>query len=438
MSATRNERGVTNLRRFKPYLAYKDSGVEWLDTIPAQWKLQRLKTMASLQLSNVDKKSVEGETPVRLCNYVHVYYHERITPDLDFMAATATDEQVRRFGLRAGDVLITKDSETPDDIAVPSVVAEDLPGVICGYHLAHIRPDPDVVDGRFLARAFSAVGPRDQFHVAANGITRYGLTGDAIGSSVLPVPPLVEQHSIAAFLDRETAEIDALVAKKERVIELLQEKRTALVTRAVTKGLDPTVPMKDSGVEWLGEIPAHWGLRALKRLGGMQAGTAITSQDIEPDGEYPVFGGNGIRGYADSYTQDGDFPLVGRQGALCGCVNFASGKFWASEHAVVVTPAACVDAHWLADLLAAMSLNRYSQSAAQPGLAIDTIGAIPAPAPSLDEQRAIAAFLDHETARIDSLVAKVRDAIERLKELRTALISAAVTGKIDVRGDVAV
>ena len=122
---------------------------------------------------------------------------------------------------------------------------------------------------------------------------------------------------------------------------------------------------KDSGVEWLGEIPANWEVRALKRVGSMRAGAAITSQDIEPDGEYPVFGGNGIRGYGDSYTHEGDYPLVGRQGALCGCVNFASGKFWASEHAVVVTPAKGVDPHWLADLLAAMSLNQYSQSAAQ-------------------------------------------------------------------------
>jgi type I restriction enzyme S subunit len=192
--------------------------------------------------------------------------------------------------------------------------------------------------------------------------------------------------------------------------------------------------MKDSGVEWLGEIPAHWEVKRLKRLVAMGAGSAITSESIEPSGNYPVFGGNGIRGFTDSFTHDGEFPLIGRQGALCGCVNLASGKFWASEHAVVARPAQDVDAFWLADLLAAMSLNSYSQSAAQPGLAVETIAAIHAPAPPVTEQRAIAAFLDRETARIDALVAKVRDAIEHLKELRTALISAAVTGKIDVRG----
>lgn len=193
----------------------------------------------------------------------------------------------------------------------------------------------------------------------------------------------------------------------------------------------PYPAYKDSGVEWLGEIPAHWGVLALKRLGAMRAGIAITSEDIEPLGEYPVFGGNGIRGYAESYTHDGEFPLVGRQGALCGCVNFASGKFWASEHAVVVTPTAHVDPHWMTDLLSAMSLNQYSQSAAQPGISVETIGAILAPVPPQAEQRSIAAFLDRETARIDALMAKKERLIDLLQEQRTARITRAVTKGLD-------
>jgi type I restriction enzyme S subunit len=155
----------------------------------------------------------------------------------------------------------------------------------------------------------------------------------------------------------------------------------------------PYPAYKHTEVEWLGEMPAHWELKRLKTLAGLRAGTAITSDRIEPEGDYPVFGGNGFRGYTSSYTHEGEFPLVGRQGALCGCVAFASGKFWASEHAIVITPRAAVDPHWLADLLQAMSLNAYSQSAAQPGLAVETLEVIPAPAPSIDEQRAIVAYL---------------------------------------------
>jgi type I restriction enzyme S subunit len=193
------------LTHFRPYSTYKDSGVEWLGEIPAHWNVGRLKAFASVQLSNVDKKSVEGQEPVRLCNYTDVYYHERITPDLEFMPATATPDQIRRFSLREGDVLITKDSESWTDIAVPAVVAQDLPGVLCGYHLAHIRPN-EHVDGSFLSRAFAAIGPRNQFQVGASGITRFGLGGDAISTGLFALPPLAEQQAITAFLDRETHE----------------------------------------------------------------------------------------------------------------------------------------------------------------------------------------------------------------------------------------
>ena len=136
-------------RRSRPYPEYKDSGVEWLGEIPVHWDVKRLKTTASVQLSNVDKHSEEGQVPVKLCNYVDVYYNDLITAELKFMKATATPEQVQRFPLRVGDVLITKDSESWTDIAVPAVVGEDLSDVLCGYHLAHIKPGPDL-DGRFL------------------------------------------------------------------------------------------------------------------------------------------------------------------------------------------------------------------------------------------------------------------------------------------------
>ena len=220
-----------------PTAPMKDSGVEWLGAIPAHWEVKRLKRLASVRLSNVDKKTLEGEEPVLLCNYIDVYKNERITRSLEFMPATASKEQKKQFALRAGDVLITKDSESWTDIAVPALVAEDLDGVVCGYHLAHIRPNRDC-DGAFLSRVFAAIGPRDQFHVAANGITRYGLSSDAIRSAIIPLPPLPEQRAIAAFLDQETAKIDALIAKVREAIERLKEYRTALISAAVTGKID--------------------------------------------------------------------------------------------------------------------------------------------------------------------------------------------------------
>ena len=227
----------TLMPKHKSYPAYRPSGVEWLGDIPAHWDVKRLKSLATVQLSNVDKKSVEGQDAVRLCNYVDVYYNEQVGADVEFMPATATREQVRRFSLCAGDVLITKDSETWTDIAVPAVVTQDLPGILCGYHLAHIRPN-EQCDGAFLSRAIGAIGPRDQYHIAANGITRFGLTGDAIRAGVFALPPLAEQRAIAAFLDRETAKLDTLVAKVRAAIECLKELRAALISAAVTGRID--------------------------------------------------------------------------------------------------------------------------------------------------------------------------------------------------------
>ena len=164
----------------------------------------RLKHLASIAVSNVDKKTASDEQSVRLCNYTDVYYNERITPDLPFMEATASADQIERFGLRAGDVLLTKDSETSDDIAVPAYVVADLPGVVCGYHLALLRPGQEV-DGRYLFWALTSRSSREQFSASANGITRFGLRYDSFGEVRVPLPPIAEQRAIADYLDRETA-----------------------------------------------------------------------------------------------------------------------------------------------------------------------------------------------------------------------------------------
>jgi type I restriction enzyme, S subunit len=138
--------------KWKPYPAYKDSGIEWLGDVPAHWEIQKLKHIASIRYSNVDKHTIEGEEPVCLCNYTDVYYHEYINGNLDFMEATASLQEISKFELQEGDVIITKDSESWNDIAIPAYVVSDLPKVLCGYNLAQIRPNPELVRGRYLFR----------------------------------------------------------------------------------------------------------------------------------------------------------------------------------------------------------------------------------------------------------------------------------------------
>jgi type I restriction enzyme S subunit len=167
----------------------------------------------------------------------------------------------------------------------------------------------------------------------------------------VPRPTIREQKSISIFINNKTFEIDRLVREKQKFINLLKEKRQALISHVVTKGLNPDVEMKDSGLLWAPKVPAHWDLKKLSYICKMQSGDSITSEGIEKTGSYRVFGGNGVRGYCEQYNHHGDYILVGRQGSLCGNVNYASGKFFASEHAVVVYPEKSVDMKWLGEAL---------------------------------------------------------------------------------------
>ena len=197
--------------------------------------------------------------------------------------------------------------------------------------------------------------------------------------------------------------------------------------------LKPYPTKKESGVDWLGEVPAHWGIWRLKILCNMHSGDAITEEQIESVGDFPVYGGNGIRGYASKYNHDGTFVLIGRQGALCGNVHVGRGRFWASEHAVVVTPRSDYFPRWLGAMLEVTNLNQYSISAAQPGLSVERILDLPIPVPPVHEQTVIARYLDHVERSIGRYIRAKQKLIALLKEQKQALIHEAVTGGIDVR-----
>lgn len=173
-------------------------------------------------------------------------------------------------------------------------------------------------------------------------------------------------------------------------------------------------------------IPSNWIESKVKYIApGMQAGQAITAESIEPTGTYPVYGGNGLRGYTEQKTHDGTSILIGRQGALCGNVHLVTGEYWVSEHAIVARPIDTVDERWLAYLLKVMNLGQYSQTAAQPGIGTGQINALSIPVPPTQEQRAISDYLDRETARIDTLIEEQQRLIEMLRERRQAIIDVA-------------
>ena len=293
--------------------------------------------------------------------------------------------------------------------------------------------------GRFWAQAVSCapVGcgtPRRNYRLLQLACTPVVPSPMAILSrSYLPLPPVPEQRAIVRYLDHVDERIRRYVSAKEQFIALLEEERQAVIHHAVTRGRDPNVRLKPSGVEWLGDVPVHWEVRRLKTVCRMKSGDGITAETIDESGDFPVYGGNGLRGYTSSCTHDGEFALIGRQGALCGNVHIARGRFWASEHAVVATLLSSHVIDWFGAILIAMNLNQYSISAAQPGLAVERVLNLHLPVPPVQEQKRIADQIRVATANIDAAISRARRQIELLREYRTRLIADVVTGKLDVR-----
>lgn len=202
-------------------------------THPADWQRTRLADVAKVVVSNVDKKSEDGQEEVLLCNYTDVYYNNLITSRINFMQATAKPAEIEKFSILRGDVIVTKDSETPDDIAVPALVAEDLPGVLCGYHLAIIRCNPCRLWPAFLNHLLKDQRVRYYFFTLANGVTRFGLTNGSLCNAHLPMPSLNEQKRIAEVLDASDREAklleNQLVAVREQKKGLMQQLLTGKV-----------------------------------------------------------------------------------------------------------------------------------------------------------------------------------------------------------------
>ena len=447
----------------RPYASYRDSGVEWIGQVPEHWEVQRIEHVAEYHTSTVDKKTEDGELPIRLCNYIDVYYRERIrSDDGEFMEATASPREVARFKLHIGDILVTKDSEDWRDIAVPALVEETADDFVCGYHLGIIRPGP-MAHTRFLFRTMQSVSVNERLQTYASGVTRYGLPNAAVGDTTIAVPPLPEQHAIAAFLDRETERTDALVAKQQLLIERLEEYRTALITRTVTRGLppeaaraaglDPSPRLKPSGVAWLGDVPEHWEVQRLKFLASTNDEALTDKEDALRPVSYVDIGSVNANGQITQMEEVvfEDAPSRARRLIRDGDTILSTVRTYLRAIAPVCSPPADmvvstgfavirprnVDSGFTSWALRehgfVEEIVACSTGVSYPAINASRIGELPIPVPPLPEQHAIAAFLDRETERTDALVAKQQLLIERLREHRIALITAAITGKIDVR-----
>ena len=422
--------------------------------LPPGWKLEKLKFFASIRSSNVDKTISRGEEPVRLCNYTDVYYHDRITADMDFMEGSATEAEIERFRLKQGQVIITKDSEAWDDIGIPAFVTEDIPNVLCSYHLSVFEPGPEL-DGGFLAWLCRAEPLNDQFKLAANGVTRYGVGQYPMKNAFIALPPLDAQRRITRFLDEKTGRIDGLIEKKRALMDRLAEKRQALITQAVTRGLNPDAggmtKVPDGVREAYRDLPSGWSQKRLKYMATHNDDVLSESTDQDREIDYveisEVSLSRGIEkiqrmpfGKAPSRARrkvcDGDILISTVRTYLRAIANVeaASPDMIASTGFCVVRPREGVDSRFLGWAAKAepfvSEVVARSVGVSYPAINASELVTIYVPLPPLVTQRQVSRFLDEKTGRIDVIANQIRCSMEYLHEYRSALITATVTGQL--------
>lgn len=426
--------------RYPAYPEYKESGVQWLGQVPEHWEVKRLKYSATIN----DEALPETTDPDFEFSYVDigsVNPVEGIT-NMETMIFENAPSRARRK-VAPGDTIV---STVRTYLRAIAPIPETSEPLIVSTGFAVIRP-------RKLSTGFLAYALRESCFVESvvarsTGVSYPAVNASEIGNIEIPLPAEDEQTAIANFLDRETGRIDTLVAKKRRLIALLKEKRTVLISRTVTRGLpasvarefglEPHTRFKDSGIEWLGQVPEGWEVTALKWRIRTKSGDGIPTFEVSPeksvDANIPVIGGNGLMGYCSSANSNTPVLAVGRVGALCGNVHEINYSAWITDNSLVLTVQRnTFDLKYLASVLRTRNLNEIADKTAQPLITGTRVRAEFAPVPPLPEQTAIATYLDRETAKIDRLVEKIELLISRLQEYRAALITAAVTGKIDVR-----
>lgn len=450
---------IKKTKRLRKYPDYKDAGVEWLGQVPSHWEVKRLRFVIYPNPTKSEVRNLDEDTPVSFVPMEAIgeqggIYLDAVKPLIDVLDGYTY--------FHDGDVIVAK--ITPCFENGKGALARGLENGI-GFgttelHVLRVKPSTNAQFIFYLTLSdhFRRIGTAAMY--GAGGQKR--VPEDFIRDLKHPIPDLEEQRSIAAFLDRETAKIDALVEKKQKLIELLKEKRTSLITRAVTKGLDPNVPMKDSGIEWLGTVPKSWKVLAIKHVTAIPITDGPHETPMLFDEGVPFISAEAIKDdkidfskmrgfislkahklFSKKYKpKKGDIYLI-KSGATTGNVALVDTdkefNIW-SPLAAVRPDRKQADAKFVFYFMKSrpflQSIELGWSYGTQQNIGMNVIGNIPIALPLPREQKVISEFLDDETAKIDVMMNKIHKGIDRLKEYRTALISAAVTGKIDVRGEV--
>ena len=417
------------------YESYKDSGVQWLGEIPSHWAVVRLDQGCEIVRGNTGFSKAdlleEGQ-------YVALQYGKTYKVDeINNTFYSYVNEEFYKLSQIAmyGDTVLISTSETIEDLGHSCFYARQDIGLIGGEQFL-LKVNQEEQSGKYLyylSKAFSGY-----LRKYATGTKVYRFNTDHLKKIYIPQIPFNEQKIIADFLDKRLAQVDALIAKQETLLEKLAEQRVALISHAVTKGLNPDVEMKESGVEWLGKVPRSWDIANLRYFISCNSGDALESSKILRDADefnyIPVIGGNGLLGFTENSNYKKECIAVGRVGALCGNVHFIDYESWINDNALLIKLISDkFNINYLVYLLRSRNLNELASKTAQPLLTGTQVKAEKVCIPLMSEQLEIVRYLDTNLEALDKLLETVNKTIQTLREYRSTLITQVVTGKIDVR-----
>ncbi len=406
----------------------------------SKWNTVTLAEIADIRFSNVDKKTIAGETPVRLCNYMDVYSNNYITKDLPFMEATASAQEIERFKVEKGDNILTKDSETPDDIGITAVVVDEISNLVCGYHLALIKPKREKVDPVYLSKQLGSTQTAIYFSRLANGSTRYGLSSSAISSTRIPLAPLAEQRHIASVL----SELDKAIEKTEALIAKYQQIKAGLMHDLFTRGVTADGELRPSREQApelyhetpIGWIPKGWAVKPLSAVMDFLDGKRIPLKEddrAKMPGHIPYYGASGIIDYIDKWLFDDDLILLGEDGENIVSRNLplafkVTGKCWVNNHAHVLKPKAGHSVSYWTEQLEWKDYAALTSGSAQPKITQGKLAKMMVMAPSFAEQEAIS----ERTESMGRHIATEKAFLGKLRQVKLGLMLDLLTGKVTV------
>ena len=403
------------------YERYKDSGVDWLGEIPEEWLVYNSKWLFACRKEKARKNDKQLTASQK-----YGVIPQNLFMDLESRKVTTVflNHEILKH-VEKGDFVISMRSFQG------GIEYCDYQGSVSSAYVPLI-PNSTIYAPfyKFLLKSKKYI---EALQVTSN-LVRDGqaLRYDNFCMVPLPLIPFKEQVAIANFLNEKTTQIDQAIALKQQQIAKLEEYKQIVIQNAVTKGLNPDAPMKDSGVDWIGDIPEHWEVKKLKYLGKISSGYSVINSDLKDSGLYEAFGGNGFIGYYNKYNTEGQSIIVGRVGALCGNIRFINDKKWISDNALILKLNNSLLYEHIALVLKAADLNKLNTSNAQPLITGTKVMNVEIPKPTMNEIDLIDSYIKNFLLLHQNTLSNYKAQIDRLKEYKTILINQAVTGKIKI------